>query len=141
MGCCNNIQLNFRHLDRIVNFIPAIEILTKAYRKYCKKVGRVSGNIPKEVEESYFAVNEYFKWINELKGIFISWKQLFESEHYNHDEIVYYDGHMTTLMQLAKFVDVEELIINPTCLQQLYLSVYKKVLSTMLICIEDTANQ
>ena len=121
--------------------MPAIEILTKAYRKYCKKVNRISGKIPDEIEESDFVVKDYFKWINDLQGIFLSWKQLFESEKYNHDDIIYYYKHTKILEQLAKSVKAEELISETTFLQQLYLSVYDKVVDMIMIGIRGTSNR
>ena len=117
-SCCRLIQLNTENLSKLSKCVLAIDKLGKIFQQYCatKNINKsATYEISHEIKSILNVdVNDYFTWIHKIQTIMVKWQQKFFDEKFSYDDIVTYDSNLLNIVDIAKSVKAEDLVLSCT---------------------------
>ena len=117
-SCCRLIQPNIENLSKLNKYVFAVDKLGKIFQQYCA-TRNINKSATYEVSQEIklipnVDVNDYFTWIHKMQNVIFKWQQKFFDKEFNFDDIVTYDSNLLIIVDIAKSVNVEHLVLSRT---------------------------
>ena len=138
-SCCKLIQPNTENLSKLSKYLFAVDKLGTIFQIYCttKKINKsVTYEVSQEIQSIPNAdLKDYFNWIHKMQNMMFKWRQKFFDEKFNYDDIITYDSNLPIVVDTAKAVNSEHLVLGCTEIADLkkrYSAAYA-ILSLLLV--------